>query len=533
MDVSPTMSPDTVSSLFPDRPIRPLPKRRLREKLSPEVAHKIQFPPSTHDAPPLFQYPSYSSREDGVPESPSATAAERRNEAIRNYTPRPQGTGTLDSVGIRSTLVTRSPPEILTRAAHRPVASKSETTRYDTQPPPSTASSIDGYDSFENTNNKKKRKIPSAGDSGHNGPSGLSSDINSLSISGDMLPPGADGADKYYSQSARYGMPGSYPPHSPGMSGPGRGRLGRSGGRSPLRTIPDGNNVWSNRSGRMPQGQWPPEQEGMGIITNAIANAGKHPLSGQENVSLLQQYSSSNKATAASAQFTFTCDSQVPGTLQWPGHANKHNTGAHPEASAVPDQHSGRQQAQGSAAGHRGSGNSRRRDRKRLEKELDMAARHRRQVAADSYYHNPPKPEDIWICEFCEYERIFGEPPRALIREYELKDRRLRQEVAERKRMLEKAKAKARKNKKSAKTSSKANQSSGQTPEQVQTEMNGEQGLPHMQSGGHSTQSEEDYEDDVDEEYTHPPPPPPPPPPANDDQGETEAPLPPWPGPGT
>jgi hypothetical protein len=57
----------------------------------------------------------------------------------------------------------------------------------------------------------------------------------------------------------------------------------------------------------------------MGIITNAIANAGKHPLPGQENVSLLQQYSSSNKSTPASTQFTFTCDSQVPGTVQWPG----------------------------------------------------------------------------------------------------------------------------------------------------------------------------------------------------------------------
>jgi hypothetical protein len=253
------MSPDTVSSLFPDRPIRPLPKRRLREKLSPEVAHTIRYPPSTHDAPQLFQYPPYSSKEDGVPDSPSAAAAGRRNEATRNYTPRSQGTGAPESIGIRSTLVTRSPPEILTRGAHRPIISKNEVSRPESQPPPSTASSIDGYDSFENTNNKKKRKIPSAGDSGHNGPHGLSSDINSLSISGGSISPSADGADKYYSQSNRYGIPGSYPPHSPGMSGPGRGRLGRpTAGRSPLRTIPDGNNVWSNRNGRVPQGQWPP-----------------------------------------------------------------------------------------------------------------------------------------------------------------------------------------------------------------------------------------------------------------------------------
>jgi hypothetical protein len=167
-----------------------------------------------------------------------------------------------------------------------------------------------------------------------------------------------------------------------------------------------------------------------------------------------------------------------------------------------------------------------------LEKELDMAARHRRQATADTYYHHPPKLEDIWICEFCEYERIFGEPPRALIRDYELKDRRLRQEIAERKRMLEKAKAKARKNKKSAKTSAKANHAAGHTPEPLQTELNEEQGVPQRHPGGNSTQSEEDYEDDLDEEYIHPPPPPPPGP-AIIDPGETTAPLPPWPGPGT
>lgn len=253
------MSPDTVSSLFPDRPIRPMPRRRLREKLSPEVAHTIQYPPSTHDAPPLFQLPPYPAKEHGVGvDSSGVPAAGRRNETTRNYTPRPQGTG--ESLGIRSTLVTRSPPEILTRAAQRPVAPKSETSRQETQPPRSTASSIDGYDSFENTNNKKKRKIPSPGDASHNGPHGLSSDINSLSISGRSLSPGADGSvDRYYPQSPRYGVPGSYAPHSPGMSGPGRGRLGRTAsGRSPLRTIPDGNNAWSNRNGRVPSGTWPP-----------------------------------------------------------------------------------------------------------------------------------------------------------------------------------------------------------------------------------------------------------------------------------
>lgn len=57
-----------------------------------------------------------------------------------------------------------------------------------------------------------------------------------------------------------------------------------------------------------------------GIISNAIANAEKHPkLQDQANVSLLQQHNASNKTRPASTQFTFTCDSQVPGSLQWPG----------------------------------------------------------------------------------------------------------------------------------------------------------------------------------------------------------------------
>lgn len=55
---------------------------------------------------------------------------------------------------------------------------------------------------------------------------------------------------------------------------------------------------------------------------------------------------------------------------------------------------------------------------------------------------SPPKEEDVWICDFCEYESIFGTPPRALVRIYELKDRRLRQDEQERRRLLQKAKTK-------------------------------------------------------------------------------------------
>lgn len=84
-----------------------------------------------------------------------------------------------------------------------------------------------------------------------------------------------------------------------------------------------------------------------------------------------------------------------------------------------------------------------------------LAARQRRIQQQYTNLHHPPSMEDIWICEFCEYESIFGRPPEALIRQYEIKDRKERKRLAEKKRLLEKAKMKGRKNKKATKNSSK------------------------------------------------------------------------------
>jgi hypothetical protein len=75
--------------------------------------------------------------------------------------------------------------------------------------------------------------------------------------------------------------------------------------------------------------------------------------------------------------------------------------------------------------------------RRRAGKEYLIAARQRREQQEYQNYHHPPAPEDEWICEFCEYERIFGTPPEALIRQYEIKDRRVRKQEAERRRLLE------------------------------------------------------------------------------------------------
>lgn len=102
----------------------------------------------------------------------------------------------------------------------------------------------------------------------------------------------------------------------------------------------------------------------------------------------------------------------------------------------------------------------------------------------------------MWICEFCEYERIFGYPPVALIRQYEMKDRKLRQQEEERRRVWEKAKARSRKGKKgkmalknsSANTHTQTNASdANQAPPMTNT---------HSQDTQSEVYDDEDYEED-------------------------------------
>ncbi|UNI24128.1 hypothetical protein JDV02_009902 [Purpureocillium takamizusanense] len=506
------MSPDTVSSLFPDRPIRPLPKRRLRERLSPEAAGSIKYPPSTLDNVPLFYYPPYTAKDDGAAAQangePAAALEHGRRpdppsfQSLRNGVRPPAGEE--QQSGPRSTLITRPQPDMLTRAARRP--SRPDPARAaDPQPPPSATSSVDGYDSFENSN-KKKRKIPSASDSVLNGAGSLSSDLSSLGISGNAHSPTDDAGERLHHGSAGYSAPGSYASANQGFSGPGRGRLGRSrNGRSPLRALADGNSVWPGRSSKGGTSPWSPAPEGTGIISSAIANAEKHPPQGQENVSLLQQHSATPKPTPASTQFTFTCDSQVPGTVQWPGHPNRHAMSAQASPPGPNAPNGANHEAAPGAAGTKSAG--RRKSRRRLDRELDVAARQRKQMAADIYYHQPPRPEDVWICEFCEFESIFGRAPLRLIRDYEIKDRRHRQEEADRKRLLEKAKAKSRKARKSGKPLGKGGHGTQAPEDPRQPDPQDDQDATPMQhSHSHSTQSEDEYEDDFEDDYPSPPP---------------------------
>ncbi|CAH0039198.1 unnamed protein product [Clonostachys solani] len=488
------MSSDIMPNLFPDRPIRPLPKRRLRERLSPQVAESIKYPPSTLNSVPLFQYPcslkeeethsniGFTSSSGGLQQAEPAKSLPGRRNGGAN------GTDGIETG--RSRFVTRSVPEILTRAM--PSSSRPEQSRSRMQPAPSTPSSVDGYDSFENTNNKKKRKIPSAGDSALNSAHGLNIDMSSHPTSANAgSPSGEVNGDHSLYSSAGYTTTGSFGSAGQGISGSGRGRLGRSRNcRSPLRALSDGNNLSASRASKSAS-QWSSEHPGSsGIIRNAIANAGKLPPQGEENVSLLQQHSVRSKGTPSSSQFTFTCDSQVTGTLHWPAaNSSRHGMGPQSGAGFI----NGAPVAHHEDLTKAANRDARRKTRRQAEKDMVRAAEARRQSTAKRHYLNPPKPEDFWICEFCEYEAIFGEPPRALIRQYEVKDRRFRQEEADRKRLLEKAKQKGRKGKKNGKPSSKGSSMTNQHDSAGAYETNVP---PRNQSGNsQSTQSEDDEDE--------------------------------------
>ena len=255
------MSPEAVSP-YPDRPIRPLPKKPLRERLSPDVAQSIKYPPAPKTTTPLFYY-GYNvpeSEPNGAVESQHPGERERADEIERTYISRRNG-AELDSdddeQAYRSRIYSR-PSADTTGRSYRYVL-KPDSKNPNPQPPASTASSADGYDSFENTNNKKKRKIPTPGDS----------NLNGVHLKSDMAGMGISGPDDLVEDVGSIGVAyhGSVNVIQ-GISGPGRGRYGRlRNGRSPLRTLSDATGNWGNgRTTKQRQAQWPSASESISIF---------------------------------------------------------------------------------------------------------------------------------------------------------------------------------------------------------------------------------------------------------------------------
>ena len=238
------MASDTAQDHFSGRPIRPLPKRRLRERLSPEAADAIVYPPSAPAMSPVFFYPYNSPTEDEKAQRQHTTDRARPEEIEHNYISR-RNAKEADSDEDYTELAYRSRysrrhspyPSSLSPGTSYRYAQKQEAAHEKPAGPASTTSSADGYDSFENTNNKKKRKIPTPGDAISNGIL-LQNDLASLGIS--SPPPEVVEEDDIEEGRLSEGLYGSVAirDRDGDLVGAGRGRLARSGGgRSPLRSL--------------------------------------------------------------------------------------------------------------------------------------------------------------------------------------------------------------------------------------------------------------------------------------------------------
>ena len=178
------------------------------------------------------------------------------------------------------------------------------------------------------------------------------------------------------------------------------------------------------------------------------------------------------KANTPKSQFTFTCETDTSSKIVWP----LQGTGSYNTPPPKKNYYPIRQHADPAHVSHgtqttpslRGPANPGpssppsaqhpplhangqlpppKPRRRRPSKEFALAARQRRLAQEFTNYQTRPTKDSMWICEFCEYEDIWGYPPGALIRQYEIKDRAERQKAEERRRLLEKAKMKKNKGK--------------------------------------------------------------------------------------
>lgn len=237
-------SPDTASHVYPDRSIRPLPKSKLKSKLSPEQQAAIVYPP---DPPPISPTLSFSLQENGIQSQQRRLTNgdshhhEHDRRVVHDHCTCGDDADSGDDEVEFDHPDYRYPPPLPPALANgKPVDSLQRrlidaTRAASNQPPPpgSTASSADGYESFENTSNKKKRKIPLSGASSMH-QSSLSAEMANMGISnshGDEgVVNGVGGSPEEQPYSPQSG-PATTPTSGTGISGAGRGRYGRQDGR--------------------------------------------------------------------------------------------------------------------------------------------------------------------------------------------------------------------------------------------------------------------------------------------------------------
>lgn len=219
---------DTPSPVYPDRLIRPLPKRTLRSRLSSDAADSIFYPP----APPAAQL-FYGACENGA--NDKVYVHQTFDTEIHDPT---ELDNHVYENGVEYESGDEDGPVVVRRSAGFRGSPLSSASGF----PGSEGSQIksagpDGYDAFENTNNKKKRKIPTPGHLG--GHSALSPELASMGLASSTPPPVNDGNVGTY-----YGTGNPAFPVGNGISGAGRGRLARAGRSGSGRPVPM--NGWSN-----------------------------------------------------------------------------------------------------------------------------------------------------------------------------------------------------------------------------------------------------------------------------------------------
>ncbi|KAJ5562708.1 hypothetical protein N7535_002846 [Penicillium sp. DV-2018c] len=512
-------APDTPSTIYPDRLIRPLPRRTLRSRLSSDAADTIFYPPT----PPASQIFYGVSAESEEAMNDSKVYVQQTVETDLSHE--------VDALNFAASIELESGDEDgpvavrrnggLRRSSLSPSASRnSHSFPHDT--PQTKSSTGDGYDAFENTNNKKKRKIPTPGNlGGHH--SALSPEFASMGLRCSTPAPASAPSD---APGTYYGTGSPASPVQSGISGSGRGRLGRPTARSSSRNplSPNAQNGWmmartpTRRDGLMSSpGPSVDSASDQGIISTAIANAAtlSSPPQGPSNVSLLDK----ETTTPTKTQFTFTCESDSSkGMAMQRNQSIPYRSPTSPLGSADQKQRGFSTQATQTSPSVAASMNQQSvpsmqppapggepppavPKKKRSPGSIyAMSARQRKLQQQYTNTLHPPSLEDIWICEFCEYESIFGRPPEALIRQYEMKDRKERKRLAEKKRLLEKAKMKGRKTKKATKNASK---NASQQPYQQGYDR---ASVDHS-SGGGSALPDDDYNGhEYDDEHSPMPP---------------------------
>ena len=261
------------SPSYPERAIRPLPRSRLKSKLSPTQASSIIYPP---DPAPVSPTLSFGGRDGGGIEYRDTFVNgdvahgqylhhrphyhQHRDEVAVHHThctcgeeldsgedevefdhpdyrySTPSASGAVNGVASPAAAGGVGGNDAVLDSVQRRLQ---DAARLSTKPlpqPTSATSSADGYESFENTSNKKKRKIPlSAASSMHQ--SQLSAEMASMGLNGSV-----DGAmdDVHGGRDGVVTVKGEYLPTPPasavpsagtGISGAGRGRYGRQNGR--------------------------------------------------------------------------------------------------------------------------------------------------------------------------------------------------------------------------------------------------------------------------------------------------------------